>query len=265
MGSWDKKQIVKVSLKDKTHSTIPTKYSGKLNGMGTFLKKNLLYAVMNEVDDDPNIKAISVLLVIDTNSDNVLQAYESTAKNGRNHFNHVVVDNNGVAYISNTLQSSIHTVDTKNPKDSLKIFFEHKDLSFVHGIDLNNNGEKLFTTAYDGGIRFLDIKTKQFYSFRDTTLNANDGLKYYKGDLYGVGKNAIKKYALNKEENKVIKVDTLLIDHPFFNDPRCLHIQNDFLFCLANIEFEPVIFPGGIRKKRKKALDDTYLIKLKLE
>ncbi|MGH9752584.1 MAG: hypothetical protein ACREA2_07355 [Blastocatellia bacterium] len=265
LGSWDKKEIVVVSLKEKTHSTIKTGYSGKLNGMGTYLKRDKLYAVMNEVNDSPNARPVSVLLVIALTNHHILRSYEAVGVNGRHHFNHVVVDDNGIAYVSDTLKSAIYTVNTNNPADNLKQLVERKDLSRVHGIDLSADGSRLFSTSYDGGIRFFDLKTKGFSPFKDLATADNDGLKYYEGCLYGVGNNALRKYTLNKAEDGIIRTEVLLSDHEFFNDPRCLHIEAGYLYCLANIEFEPVEFRRSGKTTRKTPLSDSYLIKLKLD
>jgi hypothetical protein len=265
LGSWDKKEIVVVLMASKKHEVLKTKYSGKLNGMDCYLKNGIVYAVMNDVDDDPQHQPISVLILFDAVTQKVIRAYEAKGVDGRNHFNHVVVDDAGVAYISNTLKSNIFFVNTKDPKDTLKEFIHHSDLSWVHGIDISPDGTKLFTTAYYGGIKFLDLRTKTFSAFRDVTTAGDDGLKYYEGFLYGVGNNSIKRYTLDETQNKVVKIDTLLSNHAYFNDPRCLHVENGFLYCLANIEFEPVTFTRQNKPFSGAKLRDTYLIKLKLE
>ena len=242
LGSWDKKEIVAVSLVNKNYEVLKTKYSGKLNGMDCYIKNGIVYAVMNEVDDNPQYQPISVLLLFDATTRKLIRAYEVKGIGGRNHFNHVVVDDNGIAYISNTLKSSIFSVDTKDPNSSLKEFIQHSDLSWVHGIDLSADGTKLFTTSYNGGIKFFDLKGKNFLPFKDMTTAGDDGLKYYEGFLYGVGKNSIKRYTLDEAQSKVIKTDTLVSNHAYFNDPRCLQLENGILYCLANIEFDATTF-----------------------
>ncbi|MBN8653393.1 MAG: hypothetical protein J0L67_18340 [Cytophagales bacterium] len=262
LGSWDKKEIVKVHPQQSDYEVLQTRYSGKLNGMGCYLRDGILYALMNEVNDDPAARPVSVLLLFDSKSLKLLKSYESHGVAGRNHFNQVVVNSKGVAYISNTIRSSVFVVDTRNPSDSLKQLIQHADLSWVHGLDLSTDEQTLFTTAYDGGIKFLNLQTLTFSPYRDTTLAGDDGLKYYKGALYGVGSNEIKKYTLDKNEQAVTKEEVILKDHPFFNDARCLQAKDGYLYCLANIEFEPVDF-NSVNKTQ--ALTDTYVIKLKLE
>jgi hypothetical protein len=264
LGSWDKKEIVVVSLKDIRYETLKTKYSGVLNGMGCYLKNGKLYALMNEIDDTPTAQPVSVLLVFDLNEKKLISSFECKGVDGRNHFNHVVVDNNGLAYVSNTLKSSIYIVNTNDAGDRLKKLIEHKDLGWVHGIDLSPDGRKLFTTAYDGGIKFLDLQTLKFSSYSDTTLAGDDGLKYHNGFLYGVGQNMIRKYTLDTTENSVIGIDTVLYNHEYFNDPRCLHIEGGTLYCLANIESEPVFFNRKGKYLRNTPLTDSYLIKMRI-
>ena len=264
LGSWDRKQIVAVDLRETTHRVIETKYSGKLNGMGTYLRDGRLYAVMNEVEDSPGARPRSVLLVIDPAAPRaVTAAYELRGRNGRHHFNHVAVDARGIAYVSDTLKSSIHTVDTRNPGDRLRLLVQHEDLSFVHGIDVAPDGSKLFATSYRSGIKVLDLETLEFSPFEDTATAGDDGLKYHQGSLYGVGGNAVKRYVLDPTERAVVRTEVVDRDHDRFNDPRCLHVEDGWLYVLANIELEPVTFRDG-RTPRDQPLTDTYLVKYRL-
>ncbi len=262
LGSWDKKEIVKVYPNQTKYEKLQTKYSGKLNGMGCYIRDGILYAVMNEVNDDPAACTISVLLLFDIKSLNLIWAYESVGIGGRNHFNHVVVSSRGVAYVSNTIKSSVFVVDTHNPIDSLKQLVNHPDLSWVHGLDLSTDERTLFTTSYDGGIKFLNLESLAFSPYRDTTFAGDDGLKYYKGALYGVGDNQIKKYTLDEQEQVVIRGEIILDNHPSFNDARCLQIKDGYLYCLANIAFEPVVFDST---RQKQPMTDTHVVKWKLQ
>jgi hypothetical protein len=263
LGSWDRKQILAVHLRDGTRRLIATRYSGKLNGMGLYRRDGKLYAVMNEVNDRPGARALSVLVVIDATDLTVLRSYELRGRGGRHHFNHVVVNRRGVAYVSDTVQSSIYTVDTENPADRLGLLIEHEDLSWVHGLDLSPDEKTLFTTSYRAGIKFLDVETLEFSSFRDPATAGDDGLRYHEGSLFGVGGNAIKRYVLNEAENTVVRTELFARDHERFNDPRCLHIQDGWLYVLANIELEPVTFRNG-RASREQPLTDSYVIKYRL-
>lgn len=264
LGSWDQKQIVAVSLKDKIHRVISTPYSGKLNGMGCYIRDRSLYVVMNEVDDDPQHKPISVLLAYDLDKNVITRTYELKGVGGRNHFNHVVVDKNGVAYISNTLKGNVLMVDTRDPKSSFKTLIQHDDLAWIHGVDLSPDGNKLFMTSYESGIRIFDLKSGKFSPYKQKSTAGDDGLKYYKGSLYGVGQNTLKKYQLDKTETSVIEIDTLINNHRFFNDARCIHIWDRTLYSLGNIELEPVTFRNAQIKPKTKAFEDTYLIKFGL-
>ncbi|HNU42677.1 MAG TPA: WD40 repeat domain-containing protein [Cyclobacteriaceae bacterium] len=264
LGSWNRKEIVTVSLAEKKFDVLKTPYNGKLNGMDCFLLDDKLYAVMNEVDDRAGAHPVSVLLILNARTGKLIRTYEAKAPTGRNHFNHLVVGRTGIAYITNTLKSSVQYVDTNNPLDSIKTLVVHPDLSWVHGIDLSPDEKKLFTTSYDGGIKFFDLDKMSFTPYRDVTLAGDDGLKFYNGYLYGVGRNSIKRYSLDADLSRVTRVDTLLRSHEVFNDARCLHIEGGWLYCLANIEHDPVVFEQPNAVSRKEPLNDSYIIKLKL-
>ena len=65
--------------------------------------------------------------------------------------------------------------------------------------------------------------------------------------------------------DKVIKTDVLISDHQYFNDPRCIVIIDGWIYCLANIEFEPVYFDRGQENSiGKKEFRDTYILKYKM-
>jgi WD40 repeat protein len=264
LGSWDKKEIVRVSFLTGEHQILKTQYSGQLNGMDCYFRNGLVYALMNDVNDDPRSHPISVLLVFEASSGELRKSYELPGVNGRNHFNHVVVDSKGIVYISNTLKSCIHIVDTRDDTSQVGTLIVHPDLSWVHGIDLSADETKLFTTSYEAGIRIFDLRSKAFFRFTNKALAGDDGLKYYKGSLYGAGQNSIKRYLLNKSETSIVEIDTLLKDHSKFNDPRCLHVENDVLYCLSNIEFDPVVFRHQKSSSLKASLTDTYILKIRL-
>jgi hypothetical protein len=262
LGSWDQKQLVIVDLGTGVHRIVPTRYSGKLNGMGVHLRDDKLYFVMNEVNDRPGAGALSVLLVIDAVTLEMVRSYELRAAGARHHFNHVVVDDRGIAYVSDTLHASIYTVDTTRADDSLRVLVHHRDLTLVHGLALSATRATLIATSYESGIVFIDVDRKVLRPSRAPSTAGDDGLAYHAGVVYGIGRNALKRYTLNAAEDAVVATNVLIHDHPAFNDPRCLDIRDGWLYALANIELEPVTFAGG--RSRSAALDDSHLVRYRL-
>jgi hypothetical protein len=244
------------------HRIVPTRYSGKLNGMGVHLRDDKLYFVMNEVNDRPGAGALSVLLVIDAVTLEMVRSYELRAAGARHHFNHVVVDDRGIAYVSDTLHASIYTVDTTRADDSLRVLVHHRDLTLVHGLALSATRATLIATSYESGIVFIDVDRKVLRPSRAPSTAGDDGLAYHAGVVYGIGRNALKRYTLNAAEDAVVATNVLIHDHPAFNDPRCLDIRDGWLYALANIELEPVTFAGG--RSRSAALDDSHLVRYRL-
>jgi hypothetical protein len=217
---------------------------------------------MNEVDDSRGARPLSVLVVIDAATYAVTRSYELRAGGKRHHFNHVVVDKHGIAYVSDTLHASIHTVDTTRPADRLRLLVKHGDLELVHGLALSGDGSKLIATSYRGGIKFVDLKTRALMPFSDRGTAGDDGLAYHRGHLYGIGQNRLTRYVLSANEDAIASSEVLVRDHARFNDPRCLAVAGDWLYALANIEHEPVT--SSSREQRGAALDDTYVLKVRL-
>jgi hypothetical protein len=263
LGSWDQHQIVAVSGTVPGVTAFRSPYHGRLAGMGVFLRAGKLYALMNEVNDAPDAKASSVLLVFDAVSGTLHHAYavQGTVE-GRHHFNHVVVDSTGRAYVSNTLKGGIWTVNTKDPADSLRPFLIDARLRLIHGIALPPAEDRLFVTSYQTGLAVIDLPQRALRVYDIPASKGTDGLRYYRGSLYGIGQNALTRYHLNADATRVTNVTPLLVNHPAFNDPRCLDILQDTLFILGNIEHTAVTFQDP--SKRGTAQTDTHILSYRL-
>ena len=259
-GAPNNQEIVKYDLKTKKWNYIKTKYSNQLNPVGVHFKNDLLYVTMNQNTSE---NQISAFVVIDTKTNKLIRQYETKPTNKRNQFYHIAVDNKGIAYISNIHKSSIYTVNTLDESDSLKVFINDESLGWIHGIDISDDQSKLFITGYVGGIQIYDLNKKALLPLIDTVKSDNDQIKYHKGSLYALGGNFFKKYSLNSNETDVVKVDTLIANHSYFNDPRHFVIQNDIAHILTNNGFKPFDYRNG-RFSRKDTLTDSYILKYNL-
>lgn len=263
LGSWDQREIVSVSAAAPGVTVFKSPYQGRLAGMGVFLRAGRLYALMNEVDDAPDARPESVLLVFHAASGTLLHTYalQGTAE-GRHHFNHIVVNGAGRAYISNTLKAGVWTVNTTDPTDSLRPLLIDPRLRLVHGIALPPSEDRLFVTSYEAGLAVVDLSSRTLRVYDAPGSQGTDGLRYYRGSLYGVGQNALTRYRLNADGSRVTSAIPLLINHPAFNDPRCLDIVDGTLFILGNIEHAPVGFRDSSR--RGIAQTDTHILAYRL-
>lgn len=179
---------------------------------------------------------------------------------GRHHFNHVVVDANGRAFISNTLKGSVWTVDTRDPRANLELLIEHPKLRLIHGVTLGAANRMLYAPSYEAGLGVIDLDALTYASLQQPDSQGNDGLIYHRGFLYAVGQNTLTRYRLSPDGRQALDSTVLLKDHPYFNDPRCLDIVGDSLFILANIEHAPVSFRDvGVRHSH--TLTDTYVLR----
>ena len=263
LGSWDRKQIVAVRGAPSLLVEFDSPYRGRLNGMGVYLRGNTLYAVMNKVDDG-NAQAVSALVLFDIRSGKTIRSHELRGDgSGRHHFNHVIVDADGRAYISNTLKSGIWTIDTRDPGARLEHLIVHPGLRMIHGIAFGADERTLYVTSYEDGLGIVDLDTLHYESLQQPDTRGNDGIAYHRGFIYAVGQNALTRHRLDGDGRRVLDSIVLLRDHPQFNDPRCLQIVDDSLFILANIEHAPVSFrQGGFR--RRDWLTDTFVLRYPL-
>jgi hypothetical protein len=265
LGSWDRRQVVSVARQAPAPSVteLVHPFRGALNGMGVFLRDGRLYAVMNEVDDAPGGRPLSALVVFDAATGAALRTFTVRGdRSGRHHFNHVVVDRLGRAYVSDTLRGSLWSVDTRGPAGTPSPLLAHPALAMIHGITLDPGERRLYVTSYEEGLGVVDLASPAYRSLGRPDSRGNDGLAYHRGFLYGVGQNTLTRYELSADGGRVVGAEVLLEDHPYFNDPRCLDVVGDTLFVLANIEHAPVRFRSGAG--RRDALSDTYVLRLPL-
>lgn len=262
LASWDRKRLLRIDLVTGEQTPISTPYDGRLAGLGVTQVGDRVYAVMNAIDDDASAHALSVLLVLDAGTLEVLQAHELRAAGPRHHFNHVAVDRRGRAYVTDTLHAAIHVVDTLDPRAPVTRLVHDPSLDWVHGIDLSPAGDRLFVTAYGGGIRIFDLERGAFTAYSDPSTAGDDGLRYHAGSLYAVGQNMIRRHVLDPSLSRVVRTEIVLAQHPAFNDPRDLQVVGDRIYCLANIELAPVAFDDA--SPLRAPLTDSHVVVLPL-
>lgn len=259
LASWDRKQLVVVDLERGTHHELPTPYAGRLAVLGVHVRDGALYAVLNQIDGGVATPAISALVVIDVATEALVRAFELHARGPRHHFNHVVVAADGTAYVSDTLHATIHAVDTRDPAASFGPLVVDARLGRVHGVALSRAAPRLFATAYDGGLSIYDLEHHTFLGEPFAASAGDDGLAYARGGLYGIGRERLTHYALDPTESEVIDASVVLLEHPSFNDPRDVWVEDDRITCLANMELAP-----ASPHRRGRPATDTNLLEILL-
>ena len=99
---------------------------------------------------------------------------------------------------------------------------------------------------------------------------AVDGLKYHKGNLYGIRngfqdkeKHGLYKIELNNNKTDIDTVIPLLIDHPTMNIPTTFCIHNGWAYILANSQLDE-LDPENDLIRNPDSLENTFILKYKL-
>ena len=261
LGSWDRKEVLSIDLKTSAVERFSSPFSGRLNALGTLIHDDRLYALLNEVDDAPNSAPLSALALFDIGTGTMLRAHTLSATPGksRHHFNHVVVGPDRMAYISDTLHGAIYRVDLREPNAAPYLWVVEEALALIHGLALEPSHSVLFVTSYEEGLGRIDLNTGTYASFKNPDSRRNDGIRYHRGAIYGVGGNAVSRYRLNAEMTAIVDTQALIVNHPSFNDPRCIDIVGEVFYVLANIEHDPVQFRRQADAHGESQMDTSIL------
>lgn len=199
-------------------------------------KKRLVYALGGYymIQD-----SLSSLFAFDMNSKTLLGKYAVEGE-GEHFLNDMTQDDKGNLYITDTKNSSVYIL--KNNADKLEMFFKSPEIEFPNGISISDDNTKLFIASFNKGVRIVDISSKTILNKEDNlgVSQGIDGLKFFKGNLFGV-QNGIKvnssnfrKLILNQSQNKIISFEVIDSHTPKLNVPLTFCIIGDKAIVIGN-------------------------------
>lgn len=184
-------------------------------------------------------------------------------------FNDIVLDTSGNLYATHMFSSPmIYTI--QNNEDELKVLAHLSEIKYPNGITISDDQTYLFV-AHSEGITRIHIKTRkkeniQYPKGADTTSSKSiDGLYFYKNSLVGIqpGKNSVKKFVLNTEQNTITKTVLLEYNHPIMNNPTTGVLVDRELYYIANAQFGSFNKDGSLFPMEK--LYEPTILKVKLD
>lgn len=184
-------------------------------------------------------------------------------------FNDIVLDTLGNLYATHMFSSPmIYTI--QNNEDELKVLAHLSEIKYPNGITISDDQTYLFV-AHSEGITRIHIKTRkkeniQYPKGADTTSSKSiDGLYFYKNSLVGIqpGKNSVKKFVLNTEQNTITKTVLLEHNHPIMNNPTTGVLVDRELYYIANAQFGSFNKDGSLFPMEK--LYEPTILKVKLD
>lgn len=258
LNSTNQNKIVVADFDGKNIEDIKTKYYGNMRGTGVLFSNNLLYALgNNNYDSTKGADHKSVLQIINPQHNSLIRSYEKVSKENTV-FNDVTIDDKGTAYITNTSEGAIYSINTTSDTSKFEIFHQSSNTSEANGITISTNSHKLFV-ATQNGIKIFDLSTKQLLPFSDTSTNDVDGLKYYKRSLFAIRNGQLVKYTLDDKETKITSSQILIKTNYTFDAPTSLYVLNDIVYVLSNSQFSK---RSKIQDKLmdKSELTGTYIL-----
>lgn len=159
-------------------------------------------------------------------------------------FNDLALDRSGQLFITDTYHSSIYKYDPV--ARNLELFVhDTSKIKWPNGIDFLNENHLVIAT-YGNGLVRISIRTKEMSAlpgYRDQSLAYGlDGLVANSNFLYGIynaGKNgypsnAVIRYTLDEQKQRIISEVVIDRGHPAFADPTTAAIFGNRLFVIAN-------------------------------
>lgn len=265
LSSIHHKKIVRVN--SETGFTEDFWDTGYKSGVGMLVQSGKLFAIGSDVEAGPKSSVLLVLDLITGSEESRFSIRDTT-----DHFwNDLALAKNGLVYITDTEAHSIYRIRYPDGEPEPWVYGEDK-VMYPNGIALSEDNTLLYVATWDQGIRVIDPQTAAILNPPDSLTSeiGIDGMKYYKGNLYGIQngflekeKHGLVKIKLSEDGKAVTGIDYLLMNHPLMDVPTTLSIANDTIYLIANSQLESldqelnqVISPEG--------LSNTFILKYPL-
>jgi WD40 repeat protein len=267
LSSIFKNKIIQYNINSqKASDFISTNEYNFGSGIGLFVKDNLLFALTNS-SIKRSEKSIPSLFVFDIHDKKLIKTY--SLNDSLNHlWNDLTFSSNNEIYITDTRLGKIYMI--QYPEEKIVQYYSDSTIISPNGIDLSQDGKRLFIASDKYGIRILDRESKKITNSIDTATAGIDGLKYYNSSLYAVknsaldhSKHRLLKINLSKDNNLIESVEGLELRNDLWNVPTTIDIKDGYLYLLANSQMDN-LDQEALRIIDTKVLTNTYVVKMKL-
>ncbi|MEE4198771.1 MAG: hypothetical protein V2I54_14120 [Bacteroidales bacterium] len=178
--------------------------------------------------------------------------------------NDVTLHSNGTAFITESLQGKVYTIQPR--KDSLELFIDSDHYYYANGITLDNSERYLFIAHYAGvdKVNLANFKITRIKTPAHLTLSAIDGLAFYNNSLiaHQSSLGGIYRYYLNQTMDSVTTNKAIETNNPYFEIPTTGEIAGNTYYYIANAQLRRFNEQGEIFPEEK--LDSVYILKAEL-
>ena len=240
INSLKKNKIVSCAMEgDKARNFIGSGQHGYLSGFGMTVMGDTLFALGNVLQRHNNK---SVLLLLNTSTGDLIRSYELDDTSFI-YLNDLAVSEHHHVYITDSESNRIFTV---NPvKGGIEVYFEDDEILHPNGIAISDDALFLYVATWRKGIRILDLSKKRIINQAHTESAGIDGLKYYKGSLYGIvnarrdsESNGLYRFELDQTLTEIVSSHKLIEFGSGFSIPTTLDIYRDQIYFVTNSQLD---------------------------
>lgn len=238
LSSLHQNKIVSVSPKGQVRDLLPSGAEGYRMGLGMKIDPSgkTLWACTAYNDSTTHLTG---LYQVDLKTGKVLRKFIRSDQQDC-FFNDLVIDRKGNIFITDTHQSSVYRWDAQTA--TLSPWLQDEQLKWANGIAFSQDEQTLFVASGRYGIQKINVATKKITPIagQGTDFYAIDGLVAYRNSLIGVigwpqdqpQTHRILRFHLGPDQ-KLTRIDTMGINHPYINCPTTAAIINNRLYVLA--------------------------------
>lgn len=186
----------------------------------------------------------------------------------RHLLNDLAINANGDLFLTDSRSGEIFTLARGN--DQLAVLITAGKLDIPNGIAISDDGSTLFIASIPQGVYRFDLRTKQLARLaypQGISLGGIDGLYFYKKSLIGVlnmvNGGRVARFYLNPSLDRVMRAEIIECNNPLFDDPTTGAIAGDWLYYIANSQYESAFNEDGAIRPLDK-LHDVIILKARL-
>lgn len=270
VGSTFKRKIVQITEDGKVTDFIPEAFEGVTSIVGMEVDENrgILWAntaqaneVMPLINPDTTRDWMTNISSFDLQNKKLIKKYELNV--GQAFLNDLTVLPNGDVYSTESVNSGIYWINSQT--DSLELFLQDKEYSFLNGITYSDKSNSLFVSSVQGILK-IDIVTRKCVLLKGhDSIDAKgiDGLTLYRKTLIGHQSSKVTVFYLNEDETEIIKTE-ILDSGEGFDSSTTGEIGAEYYYFIVNSQIRSGIDKVNHTIKPSDSLKDIIIRRIKL-
>ncbi|TPN86284.1 hypothetical protein [Aquimarina algicola] len=207
-----------------------------LAGFGMTIKGDTLYALGNSLTARKNK---SVLLLLQLSSGDLIDSY-SLDNSDFHYWNDLAISSTNEIFITDSESNKIYNI--QRPSKNINVYIDSTEIPNSNGITISDNDEYLYLASAKG-ICVVKTASKKLINKPNEEYSGIDGLKFYKGNLYGIvngwrnqSKNGFYRFVLDRTESEIIERKKIIEFTEDFNTPTTFDVLNGYIYFVMNTQ-----------------------------